>query len=70
MIITGTHSATDKWIERPGLLKTLAHPMGWVGGESCRAAARPRPPHKAKFKKHRFCRHDDIKGFYVIYVSL
>jgi hypothetical protein len=24
---------------------------------------------KAKLKKHRFCRHDDTKGFHIIYAS-
>lgn len=30
--------------------------------------ARLQPP-KAKFKKKRFCRHNDIKGFYMAYPS-
>jgi hypothetical protein len=53
---------TDKELKKMGNMAVGAvlHPKGGGG----RAARLQTPsPHEPKFKKRRFCRHDDIKGF-------
>jgi hypothetical protein len=39
---------------------------GTING--CCPSPPPKPP-KPKFKKHRFCRHDAVKSFNMIYLS-
>jgi hypothetical protein len=41
-------------------LGAVLHPR-WGGGRAARLQTPS--PHEPKFKKRRFCRHDDIKGF-------
>jgi len=41
------------------VLFSIGTPRGAGGGGGCCSP----PPPKANFKKHRFCRHADIKGF-------